>query len=239
MPATFPRVGEGPAVGGSGAPPKAWLSWSSGKDAAYALHEVRRAGTYEVVRLLTTVTEAFGRVSMHGVREQLLDAQAAAVGLPLEKVLIPYPCPNETYEREMRRVLASALAEGVHHIAFGDLFLTEVRAYREDRLRPLGVHAVFPLWGRGTAGLAREMIGSGVRARVCCLDPRHLPLSFAGRELDLDFLAELPDGVDPCGENGEFHTFVTDGPGFRAPVRVRVGETVERDGFVFTDLLPG
>jgi uncharacterized protein (TIGR00290 family) len=219
-------------------PPKAWLSWSSGKDAAYALHVVRSSGNFEVVRLLTTVTDAFGRVSMHGVRESLLDAQAAAVGLPLEKVRIPYPCPNETYEREMSRVLAAAAAEGVRHVIFGDLFLEEVRAYREDRLRPLGFQPVFPLWGRNTAELAREMVRVGVRARVCCLDPRHLPREFAGRSFDASFLDKLPPGVDPCGEKGEFHTCVTGGPGFRAPLRTRVGETVERDGFVFTDVVP-
>ena len=218
--------------------PKAWLSWSSGKDSAYALAEVRRAGTYDVVRLLTTVTDAFGRVSMHGVREELLDAQAAAVGLPLEKVRIPYPCPNATYEREMARALDRAAAEGVRHMVFGDLFLEEVRAYREERLRPLGVEAVFPLWGRPTGPLAEEMVRAGLRARVCCLDPRHLPRELAGRAFDLEFLASLPSGVDPCGERGEFHTFVSEGPGFRAPVRVHVGETVEREGFVFTDLLP-
>jgi uncharacterized protein (TIGR00290 family) len=219
--------------------PRAWLSWSSGKDSAYALGEVRRAGTYQVVRLLTTLTDAFGRVSMHGVREELLDAQAAALGLPLEKVRIPHPCPNATYERAMAGALDLALAEGVRHMIFGDLFLEEVRAYREERLRPRGIEAVFPLWGRPTGPLAEEMVRAGLRARVCCLDPRHLPRELAGRAFDLEFLASLPSGVDPCGERGEFHTFVSGGPGFRAPVRARVGETVEREGFVFTDLIPG
>ncbi len=199
---------------------------------------VRRSGGYRVVRLLTTVTETFGRVSMHGVREELLDAQAAAVGLPLYKVRIPFPCPNEVYERAMRRALAAAAEEGVRHMIFGDLFLEDVRRYREERLRPVGVEGVFPLWGRPTGELAREMIGSGLKARICCLDPRRLPRSLAGRPFDADLLAELPADADPCGERGEFHTFVWDGPGFRAPIPLRVGETVERDRFVFTDLVP-
>lgn len=219
-------------------PPKAWLSWSSGKDSAYALHEVRRTGAVQVVKLLTTVTDAFGRVSMHGVREPILDAQAAAVGLPLVKVRIPYPCPNAVYEREMQHAMETAAAEGVRHVVFGDLFLEDVRGYREAKLRSAGFEPVFPLWGRPTGPLAREMIASGLRARVCALDPRHLAPSFAGRAFDLGFLADLPSTVDACGERGEFHTCVTDGPGFRAPVRVRLGETVERDGFVFTDLVP-
>jgi uncharacterized protein (TIGR00290 family) len=219
------------------AAPKAWLSWSSGKDSAYALSELRRTGAVEVVRLLTTVSGDFERVSMHGVREELLDAQASAVGLPLVKVRISYPCPNETYERAMAAALGGAAEMGVRHIAFGDLFLEEIRAYREARLRSLGFEAVFPLWGRPTVPLAKEMIASGIRARICCLDPRHLDRRFAGRSFDEALLADLPAGVDPCGERGEFHTFVTEGPGFRAPVGVRVGATVERDGFVFTDLV--
>jgi uncharacterized protein (TIGR00290 family) len=214
------------------------LAWSSGKDSAYALHETRRAGGYDVVGLLTTVTDAFGRVSMHGVREELLDAQAHALGLPLTKVRIPSPCPNEVYEREMAAALAAAQADGIRGVVFGDLFLEDVRAYREARLAPLGLEGVFPLWGRSTTTLAREIVASGVRARVCCLDPRHLPRRFAGEPFDLAFLEDLPPEVDPCGERGEFHTFVSDGPGFRRPVPVVRGETVERDGFVFTDLLP-
>jgi uncharacterized protein (TIGR00290 family) len=231
-------VERAPLATGSHPGPKAWLSWSSGKDSAFALHEVRRAGTFEVVRLLTTVSDAFGRVSMHGVREELLDAQAASLGLPMAKVRIPYPCPNETYERAMAAQLARASAEGVRHMIFGDLFLEDVRTYREQRLRPLGFEAVFPLWSRPTGPLAREMVGAGFRARICCLDPRKLDRGFAGRAFDRALLADLPADVDPCGERGEFHTFVTDGPGFRVPVRARVGETVERDGFVFTDLVP-
>lgn len=218
--------------------PRAWLSWSSGKDAAYALHALRHSGTVEVVGLLTTVTSAFGRVSMHGVREALLDAQADALGLPLEKVRIPYPCPNETYEAAMRATLERARAVGVETVAFGDLFLEEIRGYRERRLSEIGFHAVFPLWGRPTAALAEEMIDRGVRARVSCLDPRRLPPRFAGSTFDRAFLRAIPPEVDPCGERGEFHTFVTDAPGFRHPLRVDVGASVERDGFLFTDLVP-
>ncbi len=176
---------------------------------------------------------------MHGVREELLDAQAAAVGLPLHKVRIPSPCPNSTYEEAMAQALRIAEADGVHDIVFGDLFLEDVRAYREDRLRPAGFRAHFPLWGRPTAALAREMVRSGVEATICCLDPRKLPARFAGRRLDLPLLDELPPDVDPCGERGEFHTFVSAAPGFAHRLEVRTGVTVERDGFVFTDLLAG
>ncbi len=222
----------------SGAREKAWLSWSSGKDSAYALEAVRREGVLDVVRLLTVVTETFGRVSMHGVREELLDAQAAAVGLPMAKARIPFPCPNATYEAAMSRVLEEARHEGVRTIVFGDLFLEDVRAYREERLAPAGFRGVFPLWGRPTPELARTMIRDGVRATICALDPRKIPAKFAGRAFDERLLAELPAEVDPCGERGEFHTFVHDAPGFRAPIAVRVGPTVERDRFVFTDLEP-
>ncbi len=225
-------------MSGAPSPPPAWLSWSSGKDSAFALDAARRAGEVEVVGLLSVVSEAFGRVSMHGVREELLEAQAAAVGLPLVKVRIPYPCPNATYERAMAGALERAAAEGVRTVVFGDLFLEDVRAYREERLAPVGFRGVFPLWGRPTAPLARAMVAAGLRARICCLDPRKLPRRFAGRAFDAELLAELPADVDPCGERGEFHTFVSDGPGFSRPVRAKVGETVERDGFVFTDLVP-
>ncbi len=225
-------------MSGAPSPPPAWLSWSSGKDSAFALDAARRAGEVEVVGLLSVVSEAFGRVSMHGVREELLEAQAAAVGLPLVKVRIPYPCPNATYERAMAGALERAAAEGVRTVVFGDLFLEDVRAYREERLAPVGFRGVFPLWGRPTAPLARAMVAAGLRARICCLDPRKLPRRFAGRAFDAELLAELPADVDPCGERGEFHTFVSDGPGFSRPVRTKVGETVERDGFVFTDLVP-
>ncbi len=213
-----------------------WLSWSSGKDSAYALEELRRDGRYRVEALLTTTSSAFGRVSMHGVREELLDAQARALGLPLVKVPLPYPCPNEVYEEAMARALDRARSEGVRGVAFGDLFLEDIRRYREDRLASVGLAAVFPLWGRPTRELAERMVADGLRARLCCVDPKALSRSFAGRAFDASLLADLPSAVDPCGERGEFHTFVTHAPSFRAPVEVRVGEVVERDGFVYADL---
>ena len=222
-----------------GGRPRAVVSWSSGKDSAYALHEVRRAGELEVVGLLTTVTETFRRVSMHGVRESVLEAQARAAGLPLHKVSIPSPCPNAVYERAMGAALERLRADGVRRVVFGDLFLEDIRAYREEKLRGTGVDPVFPLWGRPTAALAEEMITSGLRARIVALDPRHLPPSFAGRTFDRELLASFPAGVDPCGERGEFHTCVTDGPMFDRPIPVVPGEIVQRDGFVFADLEVG
>ncbi len=218
--------------------PKALVAWSSGKDSAWSLHEVLRAGELEVVGLLTTVTSEFERVSMHAVREALLDAQAAALGLPCRKVRIPWPCPNDAYEREMAAAVAEARAAGVTRIVFGDLFLADIRAYREERLAGTGVAPVFPLWGRETALLAREMIAGGLVATLTCVDPRRLDRALAGRPFDAALLAALPAGVDPCGENGEFHTFVSAGPMFRAPLEVVGGEVVEREGFVFADVLP-
>jgi uncharacterized protein (TIGR00290 family) len=218
--------------------PKAVMSWSSGKDSAMALHDVRIAGEIEVIGLLTTVTSAFGRVSMHGVREALLDAQAGALGLPCWKVPIPSPCPNEVYEREMARVLTEVRALGVDRVVFGDLFLEDLRQYRLDKLREVAMGAVFPLWMRDTTVLARDMVDSGLRATLTCIDPRKLDRSFAGRAFDAALLADLPANVDPCGENGEFHTFAWSGPMFRHPIPVDVGEVVDRDGFVFADVLP-
>lgn len=218
--------------------PKALVSWSSGKDSAYALHEARRAGAFEIVGILTTVTADFERVSMHGVREALLERQAAELGLPCHKVHIPSPCPNEVYEAKLGAAVARAKADGVTHFIFGDLFLEDIRRYRLERLEPAGMAAEFPLWQRDTRALAEEMLVSGVRAVVTCVDPKKLDKSWAGRRFDRQFLADLPPGVDPCGENGEFHTFVTDGPMFERPIAVRVGEVVERDGFVFADVLP-
>jgi uncharacterized protein (TIGR00290 family) len=218
---------------------RALVAWSSGKDAAWALHQVRRAGEVEVVGLLTTVTDPFARVSMHAVREELLDRQAAALGLPCRKVRIPWPCPDHRYEQEMGRALAEASAAGITRVVFGDLFLADVRAYREARLQGTGITPLFPLWGRETAGLARELVEGGLRAVLTCVDPRRLPRTLAGRAFDAALLSELPPGVDPCGENGEFHSFAWDGPMFSAPVPVAPGEVVERDGFTFADLLPG
>jgi uncharacterized protein (TIGR00290 family) len=219
------------------APPKALIAWSSGKDSAWALHEVRRAGDFDVVGALTTVTDAFGRVSMHGVREELLVAQLAAAGLPAVTVRIPYPCPNEIYEREMAVAVAAAVARGVTHIIFGDLFLEDIRAYREAKLAGSGIAPVFPLWQRPTAQLARAMIDGGVEAHLAVVDLKKLPASFAGRRFDASLLDALPAGADPCGENGEFHSFVSGGPMLSRKISVRVGETVERDGFAFADLL--
>jgi uncharacterized protein (TIGR00290 family)/PAS domain S-box-containing protein len=221
-----------------GARPKAWLAWSSGKDSAWALHTVRQAGEFEVVALLTTVNRTHGRVAMHAVRESLLEMQAAAAGLRSVKVPIPSPCPNEVYESAMSEVMARARDEGVRHVIFGDLFLEDIRAYREKQLAGCGMTPVFPLWGKDTRRLAEEMIAGGLRAYLTCVDPRQLDRGFAGRRFDTELLAELPRQVDPCGENGEFHTFACAGPMFRTDVPVTVGEIVERDGFVFADLLP-
>jgi uncharacterized protein (TIGR00290 family) len=216
--------------------PRAFVSWSSGKDAAFALHRVRRAGEIDVVGLLTTVTTNFARVSMHGVRESVLEAQARAVGLPLLKVEIPWPCPNKTYERAMANATARLRELDVTRMVFGDLFLEDVRAYREERMRGTGIEPVFPLWGRPTPALALEMIDAGLDTRIVALDPRKCPKQFAGRRFDRALLAELPPEVDPCGERGEFHTCVVAGPMFSAPIPVVAGEVVEREGFVFADL---
>jgi uncharacterized protein (TIGR00290 family) len=216
---------------------KTMLSWSSGKDSAWSLHVLRDEGLYDVVALLTTVTRQFDRVAMHGVRRELLEAQARAAQLPLWQLEIPSPCSNAEYEAVMRGAVERAVSEGVECIAFGDLFLEDIRRYREERLAGTGIEPVFPLWQRPTAELAREMIASGLRARITCLDPRVMPSELAGREFDDRLLSELPPHIDPCGERGEFHTFAYDGPMFGAAVRVDTGETVEREGFVFTDLL--
>ncbi len=218
--------------------PKAIMSWSSGKDSAFALHEARRAGDLEIVGLLTTVTSAFGRVSMHGVREALLDRQADVLGLRCWKVPIPSPCPNDVYERQMADALADVQRLGVTCVVFGDLFLEDLRRYREAKLAEVGMQGVFPLWMRDTTALAKDMIASGLRATITCVDPRRLDRSFAGRAFDAAFLEALPDGVDPCGENGEFHSFAWAGPMFSSPILVETGDVVERDGFVFADVLP-
>jgi uncharacterized protein (TIGR00290 family) len=217
---------------------KALLAWSSGKDSAWSLHLLRQRDDVEVVGLLTTINEVHDRVAMHAVRRVLLEAQARAASLPLWPVPIPSPCSNEQYERAMGEAIAAAVAAGVRAVAFGDLFLEDVRRYRERQMAGTGLELLFPLWGRPTAALALEMVAGGLRARITCVDPRVLPATFAGRAFDRALLDELPTGVDPCGENGEFHTFAWDGPMFEAPVPIRGGEVVERDGFVFADLLP-
>lgn len=218
--------------------PRAVLSWSSGKDCAFALIEARRLGLADVVAVLTTTNEAFDRVAMHGTRAALLERQAAALGLPLINVPLPWPCSNEEYESRMAAAMDRVAALDVRHMVFGDLFLEDVRAYREEKLRPLGIEAIFPLWGRPTDALAREMIAAGIDARLVTVDPRHLDASFAGRRFDESLLADLPATVDPCGERGEFHTAVVAGPMFSAPIAVTAGETVLRDGFVYADLIP-
>jgi uncharacterized protein (TIGR00290 family) len=217
---------------------RALIAWSSGKDSAWALHEVRRAGEFEIVGAVTTVTENFSRVSMHGVREILLREQLAAARLEPRIVRIPFPCPNEIYEARMAVAMEEVKAEGVTHVIFGDLFLEDIRAYRVAQLAKAGMTAVFPLWQRPTGSLAREMVAVGVAAHLVCVDCAKLPARFSGRRFDLPLLSDLPSAVDPCGENGEFHTFVSAGPMFEREVTVRVGETVERDGFAYTDLMP-
>lgn len=212
------------------------LSWSGGKDSALALWVLARE--HEVVprALITTVTDAYERISMHGVRRSLLARQASAVGVPLVEVEIPAACTNDVYERRMEQALASEPLRDVEAVAFGDLFLEDVRAYREDRLATVGKRACFPLWHRDTTGLAREFIAAGFEAVIVCVDRSKLDRSFAGRRFDQRLLADLPAGVDPCGENGEFHTFVYAGPILSAPLTIQIGETVERDGFMFADL---
>ena len=217
---------------------KVLLSWSSGKDSAWALHVLRRDPSVEVVGLLTTINERASRVAMHAVREAVLDVQAAALGLPLTKVYIPDPCSNAEYERAMADAMDGARRSGVHAIAFGDLFLEDVRRYREEKLASTGIEPVFPLWGANTTHLAREMVAAGLRAILTSVDPRQLDTAFAGRVFDQTLLDDLPDGIDPCGENGEFHSFAYAGPMFEQPLAVATGDTVERDGFVFFDVRP-
>ncbi len=217
--------------------PKVVLSWSSGKDSAWALHVLRQRDDVEVVGLLTTLNQKAGRVAMHAVREQLLELQAEALGLPLYKVWIPEPCSNEEYEAAMRKAVARALADGVTHMAFGDLYLEDVRDYRIDKLAGTGLEPIFPIWGLDTTDLAQTMVREGLRAHVTCVDPRVLDRSFAGRTYDADFVADLPEAIDPCGENGEFHSFVFDGPMFETPLPVVATEIVERGGFVFSDVI--
>ncbi len=218
---------------------KAIVSWSSGKDSAWALHILQQSGEYQIAGLLAALNTAFDRVAMHGTRREVLEAQAAAAGLPLWTVPLPWPCSNQMYEYAMSGACARAVAEGVEVIAFGDLFLEDVRRYREERLAGSGLTPIFPLWGKNTRLLAEEMASAGMKARIVCIDPRKLPGDFAGRNYGEGLLREFPDGVDPCGENGEFHTCVYGGPMFQKEIAVTSGEVVERDGFVFADVLLG
>jgi uncharacterized protein (TIGR00290 family) len=217
--------------------PKALISWSSGKDSAFSLAEVRRSGEFEVVGALTTVTETFERVSIHGVRQEILRAQCQSAGLPQHIVPIPYPCPNEIYEARMAKAVARAVAAGITHIIFGDLFLAEIRSYREQKLAGTGIMPLFPLWERPTLPLAHAMIASGLEAYLATVDLKKLPAAFAGRKFDAALLADLPAGIDPCGENGEFHTCVVAGPMFSRPIAVTPADRVERDGYAYCDLV--
>ncbi len=212
-----------------------WLSWSSGKDSAWALQVLRQSDEYEVTGLFTTINSAFERVAMHAVRVALLREQAQAVGLPLYLIEIPYPCSNEQYAAVMTEFMAQAGSAGVRCMAFGDLYLQDVRSYREERMQGSGIEPVFPLWGRPTRELLAEMLAGGLRACLTCVDPRVLPAEFAGRELTAQLLDSMPPNIDPCGENGEFHSFVFDGPMFSRPLDIEMGEVVTRDGFVFAD----
>ncbi|MGB8063726.1 MAG: ATP-binding protein [Candidatus Sulfotelmatobacter sp.] len=216
---------------------KILLSWSSGKDSAWTLHTLRQRGEVEVVGLLTTINSHFQRVAMHGTRHTLLKAQADAARVPLWEVPLPWPCSNDIYEAAMSAACAQAIQQGISAIAFGDLFLEDVRRYREDRLRGTGLEPMFPLWERNTRELISEMLDGGLRACIVCVDPSKCPVDLIGRDLDFDVVRRLPAAVDPCGENGEFHTFVYAGPMFREPIPIEAGECVTRDGFLFADVL--
>jgi len=217
---------------------KTLLSWSSGKDSAWALHVLRQQPELRIAGLITTVNQPYQRIAIHAVRLELLERQAEAVGLPLRIINLPYPCSNAQYETAMEKFIEESRQAGIECMAFGDLFLQDIREYREAKLAGTGITPLFPLWKMPTDLLAREMISSGLRAMISCVDPQHLPASFAGREFNEALLAALPGEVDRCGERGEFHTFAFDGPMFSKPVDIRVGEIVEREGFVYADLLP-
>ena len=217
--------------------PKVIVSWSSGKDSAMALYKIVKSNEFEILAILTTVSDMFRRVSMHGVREELLDQQANSIGIAVEKVRIPYPCPNEVYEQKMVELLRNYESKGVSHVVFGDLFLEDIRRYREDKLAEVGFTPIFPLWKENTKELAKTIIRVGFKAVVTCVDPKKLDPKFAGRYFDEMFLNEIPANVDACGENGEFHTFVFDGPIFRNRIEITVGDRVFRDGFQFVDLV--
>ena len=217
---------------------KILLAWSSGKDSAWALHVLRQQGQYEIAGLMTTINSAFDRVAMHSTRRVMVEMQAKAAGLPLIAAPIPWPCSNAEYESAMKQVCEQAVAQGITAIAFGDLFLTDVRAYRERQLQGTGLEPLFPIWGQPTRELAQEMVRAGLRAKLVCVDPKQLPPSFAGREFDQSLLDDLPATADPCGENGEFHSFAYAGPMFHREIAVSTGKKVERDGFWFCDVLP-
>ena len=217
-------------------PFKVLVSWSSGKDSAWMLHVLKQDPSIEIGGLLTTMNEQFDRVAMHAVRRRLVEAQASAAGLPLRTVPLPWPCTNEEYEKRMRTAVTQAVEEGFTHAAFGDLFLEDVRTYREQKLAGTGLAPLFPIWGIPTDRLAEEMVASGLRSVLTCVNPKHLDRTFAGRHFDRALLADLPPGVDKCGERGEFHSFAYDGPMFNRPIAVTVGDVVDRDGFVFADV---
>jgi uncharacterized protein (TIGR00290 family) len=217
-------------------PMKVLVSWSSGKDSAWMLHLLKQDPAMEVAGLLTTMNDEFDRVAMHAVRRTMLEAQARAANLPLRTIPLPWPCTNDQYEARMRTAVAEAVDQGLTHVAFGDLFLEDVRRYREDRLAGTGLTPIFPLWGIPTAELAEQMIDGGLRAILTCVNPKHLDRSFAGRQFDRDLLRDLPADVDPCGERGEFHSFAYAGPMYATPVAAAAGDIVDRDGFVFADV---
>lgn len=216
---------------------KILVSWSSGKDSAWTLHVLRQQGEYEIAGLITTINSAFDRVAMHSSRRVLVEMQAAAADLPLIAVPLPWPCSDQQYEAAMKAVCDRAVTDGIQAIAFGDLFLEDIRAYRERQLKDTGLQPLFPLWKNPTYALAQDMIRGGLRARLVCVDPRKLAPEFAGREFDEQLLRDLPAGVDPCGENGEFHSFVYAGPMFNRPIPILAGECVERDGFCYADMM--
>lgn len=215
---------------------RVWIAWSSGKDSAWSLHVLRTMPEVEVVGLFTTVHVGTRRVAVHSVREELLDAQARELGLPLRRIDIPHPCPNEVYSAAMEELAEAAAGQDVTHLAFGDLFLEDIRAYREQILKSSGLGLMFPIWGLSTRLLAEQMTASGLRAYITCIDPERVPRSWVGREFNPEFVAQIPDDIDPCGERGEFHTFVFDGPMFNRRLQVRCGEITDRDGFVYADL---
>jgi uncharacterized protein (TIGR00290 family) len=219
------------------APQRTLLSWSSGKDSAWSLHLLRQDPAFRVEALLTSFNEEADRVAMHAVRRELVEMQAERLGLPLWSVELPWPCSNEIYEEKLRGVCRHAVESGITAVAFGDLFLQDIRDYRERQMAPTGLAPVFPVWQIPTRELARELIDTGVKAKITCIDLNKLDASYAGRDYDHEFLQSLPPGVDPCGENGEFHTFVYDAPEFQLPIRVRTGERIARDGFVFADVV--